>query len=213
VTGVLVVAPIRVHRETLSVVLGASPRLTLVGQAATLTEALQLLRDREDPAIALLDCPQLSDLVLAAPAQTHPDAKLVAVGVPENEAVAWIEAGASGFVPPDGSLEDVIVALETVADDELAASPQVTAHLANRVRRLAVESPAPVSDGRLTTRETQILDLLAEGLSNKEIAQRLSIQLQTVKNHVHNILVKLGVSRRAEAAARIRARDSDRPTE
>lgn len=128
----------------------------------------------------------------------------MAIGVPEDEAVAWIEAGASGFVPPDGSLEDVIAALKKVAENELAAPPQVTAHLAKRVRALAAHSPDPMPEERLTCREAEILELLGRGLSNKEIGQRLSIQVQTVKNHVHNLLVKLGVTRRAEAVARMR---------
>jgi two-component system, NarL family, nitrate/nitrite response regulator NarL len=203
-TEVVVVAPIRVHRESLSTALDEAATLTVVGEAETLDEALPQLRDRQRPTVALLDGPPLDDLVLAAPLATEPPTRLVAVGVPESEAVDWIEAGASGVVPPDGSVDDVIAALESVADDELVASPRVTGELANRVRRLAAESPNANPEDRLTSREAEVLNLLGEGLSNKEIAQRLSIQLQTVKNHVHNVLVKLGVNRRAEAAARLR---------
>jgi two-component system, NarL family, nitrate/nitrite response regulator NarL len=209
-TDVVVVAPIRVHRESLSTVLDANTHIRVVGQARTLEETLPQLTDGQGAPVALLDGPPLGDLVVAAPLTIEPQAKIVALGVPESEAVAWIEAGASGFVPPDGSLGDVIVAVEKVADDELAASPQVTARLASRVRLLAAESPPSIPDGRLTTREVEVLELLAEGLSNKQIAQRLSIQLQTVKNHVHNVLVKLGVKRRAEAAARARRRQRSR---
>jgi two-component system nitrate/nitrite response regulator NarL len=203
-TEVVVVAPVRVHRESLSTTLDEAANLRVVGEAATLDEALPQLRDRQRPAVALLDGPPLDDLVLAAPPATEPQTRLVAVGVPESEAVDWIEAGASGVVPPEGSVEDVIAAVESVADDELVAPPQVTGDLANRVRRLAAESPNAIPEGRLTAREREVLDLVADGLSNKLIARRLSIQEQTVKNHVHNILLKLGVGRRAEAVARIR---------
>jgi two-component system nitrate/nitrite response regulator NarL len=210
-TDVLVVAPVRLHRESLSAVLDVAANLTVVGEAATLDEALPQLRDCERPTVALLDGPPLDDLEIAAPLVSERGAKLVAVGAPESEGVAWIQAGASGFVPPEGSLEDVIVALERVADDELAAPPQVAADLAARFRRLAAESPDSVPEVRLTPRQTEVLDLLAEGLSNKEIARRLSIQLPTVKNHVHELLVKLGVSGRGEAAARTRRRGRQTP--
>jgi two-component system, NarL family, nitrate/nitrite response regulator NarL len=204
VTDVVVVARVRIHRESLGAVLHGVADLTVVGEVATLDEALEQLRARQGRGVALLDGPLLGDLLLAAPLATEPEAKLVALGVPEGEALAWIEAGAAGVVTPDGSLEDVIAAVGKVADDELAASPQVTAHLARRVRRLATEASSSRAEERLTFREVEVLNLLAEGLSNKQIAQRLSIQMQTVKNHVHSVLVKLGVTRRAEAVARIR---------
>jgi two-component system, NarL family, nitrate/nitrite response regulator NarL len=211
VTDVLVVGRVRVHRESISAALDKAATVTVVGEAPTLEQALPQLRGRERPAVALLDCPQLGDLVLAAPLVAEPSAKLVAVGVAEDEGVAWIEAGASGFVPPDGSLEDVIVALERVADDELAAPPQVAAHLARRVRHLAAVSPDVIPEEALTSREGDVLDLLAEGLSNKQIAQRLSIQEQTVKNHVHRVLGKLGVTGRGQAAARVRRATGGHP--
>jgi two-component system, NarL family, nitrate/nitrite response regulator NarL len=203
-TDVFVVAPIRVHRESLTAVLETAESLRVVGNAATLDEALPKLQDPLDPVVALVDGALLADLILAAPLASEPGLKLVAVGVPEGEAVAWIEAGASGFVPPDGSLDDVIDAVERVADDQLAASLKVAAQLANRVRRLVAESPDEMPDPRLTSREKEILHLLTDGLSNKQIARHLSIQVQTVKNHVHSVLMKLGVSRRAEAAAHMR---------
>jgi two-component system nitrate/nitrite response regulator NarL len=201
-TDVFVIAPIRVHRETLAAALEAADNVKVVGNAATLREALPRLRHLERPAVALLDAPLPADVDLPVPPAAEPETKLIAVGVPESEAVAWIEAGIAGFVPPDGSVDDVVSALERAAEGELAMSPQVTAHLADRVRRLAADSPTP--EGRLTSRETEVLELLADGLANKQIAQRLSIQVQTVKNHVHNVLVKLGVNRRAEAAAQTR---------
>ncbi|HEU6446658.1 MAG TPA: response regulator transcription factor [Gaiellaceae bacterium] len=200
-TDVFVVGRVRVHRESIAAALADVASVRVVGEAATLDDAVAELSGRERPAVALLDCPRLGDLVVAAPLSSAPEAKLVCVGVPEDEGVEWIEAGASGFVPPEGSLEDVIVALERVADDELAAPPRVAAHLATRVRHLAAGSARPSREERLTARETEVLDLLEEGLSNKQIARRLSIQEQTAKNHVHSVLRKLGVSRRAEAAA------------
>jgi two-component system, NarL family, nitrate/nitrite response regulator NarL len=197
---VFVVSPIRVHRETLSAALDEVTALEIVGEAETLDEALPRLRHNQRPSVALLDGPPLGDLVLAWPLSTGQESKLVAVGVPEDEAAAWLEAGASGVVPPDSSLDDLIVAVERVADDELVAPPRVKAQLAGRVRGPGAEVPSLMSEPLLTSRETEILNLVGDGLSNKEIAQRLSIQVQTVKNHVHNVLAKLGVNRRADAA-------------
>lgn len=200
-TDVFVIGPIRLHRESLSAALDAAANVRVVGDASTVEEALPQLRALEGSAVALLDAPLPIDadfpLVAAA---ADPEMKFVAVGVPDHEAVSWIEAGISGFVPPDATLEDAIVALENVANGQMTASPQVTAHLATRVRRLATESPESSPDEQLTSREAEILELLSEGLSNKQIAHRLSIQEQTVKNHVHHILVKLRVNRRADAA-------------
>jgi two-component system nitrate/nitrite response regulator NarL len=200
---VVVVAPIRVHRESLAAALEAHANLKVVGKSATLDEGLGTLRDLQGPAVALLDGTILSELMLTMPLAGEPEPRLLAVGVPEDKAVAWIEAGAFGCIPPDGSLDDLVLALERVARNELVASSEVTAHLANRVRRLAAESPAAFDGDRLTARQMEIAELLAEGLSNKQIARRLSIEVQTVKNHVHHILAKLGVSRRSEAALRV----------
>jgi DNA-binding NarL/FixJ family response regulator len=205
-SDVFVVSPIRVHREMLSAALDEVTALEIVGEAETLEEALPQLRRSQRPSVALLDGPPLGDLVLASLQATGQEPKLVAVGVPEDEAAAWLEAGASGVVPPDSSLEDVIVAVERVTDDELVAPPRVKAQLADRDRDVGAEAPSSIPEGLLTRRETEILDLLAEELSNKEIARRLSIQLQTAKNHVHRVLGKLGVERRAEAARMRRRR-------
>jgi two-component system, NarL family, nitrate/nitrite response regulator NarL len=206
VADVFVVAPVRVHRDCLVAAVGSAATINVVGEAAKLEEALPQLRRFGTSLVVLLAGARLVDLVVAAPLMNEPEAKLVAVGVPESEAVAWIEAGASGFLPPEGSLKDLLSTVERVARDELVASPQVIAHLANRVRRLAAEPQNGFAAERLTSREAEVLELLAEGLSNKQIAQRLTIEVQTVKNHVHKVLGKLGVTRRSEAAARVARR-------
>jgi two-component system nitrate/nitrite response regulator NarL len=202
-TNVFVIAPIRLHRESLATVLDATPNLTVVGVAATVQEALPQLLGLEPPAVALLNMSQPRDAGL--PAGREPEAKLVSVGARPDEAVAWVEAGVSGFVPRDASLEDTIAVLEQVARGEFAAPPAITAHLAGRLRRLAADTPEAIPDERLTARERDVLELVNAGLSNKEIARRLSIQEQTAKNHVHSILVKLGATRRGELASRTRA--------
>lgn len=202
VTDVYLIAPIRVYRESLSTLLDHADGLRVVGAEATVTRALPRLRELR-PDVALLDA-SVPDLDRVPPPTAEPDVKFVALGVPETEAIAWVEVGFSGYVSPGASLEDLRLALRQVAGGQLVTSPEVAGHLLDRIRRLSAEASEAAAKGRLTPRENEVLDLVAEGLSNKLIARRLSIQEQTVKNHVHNILLKLGVDRRAEAVAQMR---------
>jgi DNA-binding NarL/FixJ family response regulator len=114
--------------------------------------------------------------------------------------VACAEAGAAGFVTEEETIEDLARAITNAARDELDCSPIITAALARRLAVLAGDEPNVDATQRLTRREAEISEFLRRGLSNKEIASRLQIEVTTVKNHVHNILEKLGLSRRAEIA-------------
>ena len=140
--------------------------------------------------------------VLAAAA---PAAKIVAVGIPDDESaiLGLAEAGVSGYVTVEQPLAELVAAVEAAANDELQCSPRVAAALAKRVATLA-GGPRGNGERRLTRREREIAALIAEGLLNKQIARRLSIEQATVKNHVHNILAKLGASRRDEVAVLLR---------
>lgn len=209
---VLVVAPVRVHRESLSTVLNEAQGLSVVGTAATVAEALPRLRSLA-PHVAVLDAAFPEDVDVPSRAIAEAELKLVAVGVRGDEAVDWIEAGVSGCVPPDASLEDLARAVEGVGRGELVTPVDVTPHLIERIRRLASEGPRAAGEARLTPRQAEVLDLVAKRLSNRQIAQRLSIEEQTVKNHMVSIFRKLGVHRRSEAAERLRRtnrRSSDR---
>jgi len=205
-TRVLVVADIRLFREGLAEMLRAEPEIEVVATAAGADEAVRALREL-DPDVALVDMaiPDNKWLVRALVAAV-PGACIVALAVPEieREVLACAEVGVAGYVTRDGSIEDVVAAVESAARGEILCSPRMAARLFQRVATLALER-SPNIESRLTTRELEILDLIDQGLSNKEIARRLTIQLSTVKNHVHNILEKLNVSRRSEAAARARA--------
>jgi two-component system nitrate/nitrite response regulator NarL len=191
---VFVVAPVRVHRESLSDVLNGAANLRVVGAAATVAEALPRLRDL-DPDVAVLDAPD------------EPEVRLLAIGVQEDQALDWMEAGVFGCVVPEASLEDLAAAVARVARGETVTSSEVQGRILSRIRSLAADALDAPAEGRLTRRETEVLGLIADGLSNKAIARRLSIQEQTVKNHVHSILLKLGVHGRAEAAARMMRRN------
>jgi len=120
--------------------------------------------------------------------------------------IACAEAGVSGYVTREASLDELTGVVESVARGESPCSPRISALLLRRVAETAGRRTETDAARRLTRREAEIVGLIDEGLSNKQIAGRLSIELATVKNHVHSILEKLQVERRAEAAARVRSR-------
>lgn len=121
----------------------------------------------------------------------------------ENVVLALAEAGVVGFIDGDAALDDLVAAVARAQRGEATCPPAIIMMLLQRIAALANRSPV-APQAVLTSRERQIVQLIAEGLSNKEIARRLSIEVATVKNHVHNILEKLQVNRRSDAVARLR---------
>jgi DNA-binding NarL/FixJ family response regulator len=176
----------------------------LVGAADALEDVLSLLAELE-PHVVVIDAaipgalPATRAIVSAAP-----DVQAVVLGIADvpGEVLAFAEAGAAAYVPRDGRLPDLVRAVEGAVAGELDVSPRVAAALIARVGELA--SARPSGSVRLTSRELEVLRLIDGGLSNKQIARQLQIELATVKNHVHNILAKLEVSSRAEAARLLR---------
>jgi DNA-binding NarL/FixJ family response regulator len=138
---------------------------------------------------------------------------IVAFGVPgdERHVIALAEAGVLGFVEREASVDQLIECILRAARGEATIPPKFATTLLRRVAALSDRKDAPDPDlAALTVRERQIVEIIAEGLSNKEIAARLSIEVATVKNHVHSILEKLNVSRRSEVVARLRLVESSR---
>lgn len=202
---ILIVTDIRLYREGLAHILRRE-RSVRAATAASAEEALARVAESE-PSVALVDMAAEGALeIIRALAVAVPDLKIVALALPETEeeVIACAEAGISGFVSRDASLDDLVTAIDTAIRGEMICSPRVAASLLRRVRTLAAERAAAPLDPHLTDREMQILRLIEHGLSNKEIAQRLCIEVPTVKHHVHNVLEKLGVRRRGEAVARMR---------
>jgi two-component system nitrate/nitrite response regulator NarL len=198
----LILAEVGVHREALARSLGRCERCEVVGVAASVEEAVAALEEVE-PEIVLVDMPaaEATNAVRALVAADR-EVKVVALAVSEVErdVIAFAEAGAAGYVAREGSMDDLVEVVESVSRGEVLVSPAIAAKLFRRVATTARE-PA---DERLTARELDVLGLLETGLSNKEIAKTLSIELPTVKNHVHSVLEKLDVRCRTAAAARAR---------
>ncbi|HEY9420338.1 MAG TPA: response regulator transcription factor [Thermoanaerobaculia bacterium] len=132
-----------------------------------------------------------------------PEARLVVFGLDQEDdrVIDFVEAGAQGYVLRGASPEDLLRVVHEVHAGRTPCSPRVIASVLARIQALSRMQPAepPHLSEPLTTREREILGLLALGLGNKEIGRRLRITVQTVKNHVHNILEKLQSHRRREA--------------
>jgi DNA-binding NarL/FixJ family response regulator len=134
--------------------------------------------------------------------------KILVMGLTEqeSEAVACIEAGAAGYLSQEASLEDLLKNIRAVVAGEALCTPKMISLLFARVAEDARERERLQALGitHLTCREREILTIIEKGLSNKEIAVHLRIELQTVKNHVHNILEKLQLGNRRAAALHAR---------
>ena len=159
-----------------------------------------------------LDPPRKTGLTAARQLlRCDPKLRILITGVPNQDAevIAVIEAGAMGYVTPESGMEDLLSNIKTLASGQAICSPRIARLLFQRVAKAArsqypKKKPTPVEDTHLTPRELQVMALIEEGLSNKEIARRLSIEQQTVKNHVHHVLVKLSLRRRTEVAHYVR---------
>jgi DNA-binding NarL/FixJ family response regulator len=202
---VFLVADVCVYRESLAEALAREGGIEVAGSTSGDVAGLEIAMTK--PAVVLVDAS--SELGLArvqALAAAMPSVKIVAVGIPDDEAVEleFLEVGVAGYVTAAQGLADLVEAVDAAANGELNCSPRLSAALAERVAALNIVAPRGNGSRKLTRRQREIAALISEGLSNKQIAHRLSIQRATVKNHVHNIFAVLGLSHRDEVAALIR---------
>ncbi|MFZ5622935.1 MAG: LuxR C-terminal-related transcriptional regulator [Gemmatimonadota bacterium] len=205
-TRLFLITDIRLYREGLASLLARRPGLVVVGTAASGAEGVQGV-SASRPDVVLVDgaLANARSLVEQLNALADPP-KVVALAVGDNEGdvIASAEAGIAGFVPRDGSVDDLAKAIDTAYRGEFVCTPKLAGTLLRRLRTLAQRSWRSVALPPLTARELEIGRLINRGLSNKEIARDLGIEVATVKNHVHHLLEKLKVRRRAEAAAALR---------
>jgi DNA-binding NarL/FixJ family response regulator len=165
--------------------------------------------------LVLLDASTNTERALemtSAISKQFPDVRIVALGLAAEEEMvpAFVEAGASGYTLRKSSVEQLITTLSDVYMGKTQCSDKVVTALFSRMRELAAcpEALADNPDVQLTAREKQIIYLLGEYLSNKEIASLLGISIFTVKNHVHSVLTKLKCGRRQYAVLRDARNDS-----
>lgn len=211
---VLIGTEVRLYSDGIRQYLDARTGYRVVGIAARSAELLLKVEQRL-PDVVLLDESLPGALeTLRGVRRLHPACKVISLGEPASDGtlLAWAEAGAAGFVSREASTEDLLLSVEASLKGELYCSPRVAGQLLRRLASRAELDPTQPPRLPLTEREAEIFRLLESGLSNKEIAAQLGIEVGTVKNHVHNLLEKLRVRRRSEAVARLRGKDPQRPT-
>jgi two-component system, NarL family, nitrate/nitrite response regulator NarL len=198
-----IVSGLRFVREGLVRSIGRRKGISVVGSgdfAAAVPPQVFLA----EPDVVAIDIAEQNgfEAARAIRAGSGPATKLVAFSVADTrDAVfACAAAGFSGYVTRDAEVDDLVRAVREARAGLLTCSPHMTAALFDHLSQLMQRSD-PAADNVLTPREDEIIDLVHSGCSNKEIARELDISPATVKNHIHNILAKLKVDRRAKAAA------------
>ena len=208
---IVIVHPSLLVCSLYSSVLDQRPNMEVVGRATTVNEAR--MRVQESDCNLILVSANLEDngaLALTRKiAQEHPEIKVLVVGMPESKYVIlqYVMAGASGYVLQDVSVDQLLQNIRAAEEDKALVSPTMAAALIDHVAELAHISARPYIQpeaySELTARELEVLQLIDEGLTNQEISNELVIEVGTVKNHVHNILRKLDVASREDAAAHL----------
>jgi DNA-binding NarL/FixJ family response regulator len=202
-TRVLIVDDSTLYREYLAGVVVAHGLVnpSVAWDLPSLITAIETTK----PRVILLNTATRDSTMLLRHALTlSPTVRVIVLGMSEDdesEIVACAEAGVAGYHLRTESLGDLLVLIHQVAAGEALCSPRVSAILLRRLSALASQRQRVQKELILTAREAQILEMLELGLSNREIADQLCIAVHTVKNHVHSLLTKLGVSTRAQAVA------------
>lgn len=206
-TRLLIVDPVLLICEAIATSLGVEPDMEVKGLAASADQALDLLAT-EESCIVLINSSlpnsgalELTELIK----REYPAARVIVLGLVDSEPIImrYIEAGAIGYVLDNESLSDLLQKIRAAAEERALIPPAIAAALIERVASLADRlgdlGVDPDDYDSLTAREKEILELVADGLTNQEIAHQLIIEIGTVKNHVHNILDKLNVNSRQDA--------------
>ena len=197
---VLIVDDHQMFASSLAQALQSESDLLVVGQGTSITEAQHLVASAA-PDVVLLDHRLPDGDGVGAIAGLHrirPSAKIVVLTATASDRVlvAAMEAGAAGFIAKTQRLDDVIEGVRAAAQGESVVSAKLLTRLLPRLHRQSGGGAA-----ELTEREREILDLLARGLSNADIAQQLTISVHTVRNHVANLSAKLGAHSKLEVLA------------
>jgi len=204
---VLVIEDNRLVRDGLKTVLDAQPDFKVVAAAEGANAGMLHLREAK-PHIVLVDAALGngdSRLLVENVRKTAPECKVIVMDLlpVQEDVIEFIRAGASGFIMKDATIEDFVRTIRSVAEGTDVVPASLTGTLLSHIADQAIlrRSPGVMQAVRMTKREREVTDLIAEGLSNKEIAQRLNIATYTVKSHVHNILEKLTLHTRLQIAA------------
>ncbi len=206
VIRVLIADDQQMVRQGFTVLLDTQPDIEVVGQAVDGLDAVAKVAE-VTPDVVLMDIrmPELGGIEATRRITgTTPSIRVLVLTTFDLDEYVYeaLRAGASGFLLKDASADQLAEAVRVVADGDALLAPGITRRLIAEFARLDDRPRAPlkVRVGELTERETEVLALIAQGLSNAEIAHRLVVAEQTVKTHVGRILVKLGLRDRTQAA-------------
>jgi DNA-binding NarL/FixJ family response regulator len=193
----------RVVREGLGTLLGLLDGIELVATAADGEEALALAREH-DPDVVLMDlrmprCDGISAIRRLSERGERPRAIALTTFADDASVLGALRAGARGYLTKDAGAEQIRAAVEAVARGEAALDPAVQHHVIAALHSPAPADSSPELPDGLTPREVEVLALIAEGLTNAEIADRLVVSGATVKTHVNHIFAKTGARDRAQA--------------
>lgn len=207
-TRVFLIEDNRLLREGIAAMLKEHGGFEVVARAEDGDVLRKLHEANRTPDVVLLDLglEKANSLKLMAWLRKEfPEVKVVAMDIlpEETDIVEFVKAGGAGFILKSAAVEDYVNTIKAVAEGEKVLPPAMTTSLFTQIVESALKRGKNIPDKSLllTTREKQIIDLISEGLSNKEIASRLHIATYTVKSHVHNILEKLALGSRLQIAA------------
>jgi DNA-binding NarL/FixJ family response regulator len=203
---VTIISEVRLVRDGLSQIIQNDPECVVLSADSNIDE-MGALAQPKTPDIVIFDVSSTQALDdICRLSGFYPLIKIIAFGIAQKDDVicAYAEAGADGFIFQDDNVDDLFATIRGVKNGQLRCSERVANALLQRLKqRSVVNSPANVVLS-LTPREKQIIELIAIGLTNKQISRKLQIQLPTVKNHLHHIFEKLHVRTRSEAVNKIR---------
>lgn len=205
--NIVVMTPVRLLGDGLAACFAGRPQFTTVAVVNDLA-ALRVVLVGTVIDVVLVDVTQSIDLVdVRAIAAQWDQMKLVALGLIENrqEVIKCGRLGFAGYIAREAGIEGLCVALADIVEGRLACPPHISGGLLQALFRDSPPSQSPVAanGAALTRREREVLALLGRGLSNKEIGKHLCVSVATVKHHVHHLLEKLRLTKRAEAMRRV----------
>ena len=210
---ILLIEDNRILREGIRALINAQPDLNIVAVSGGNHDTLQQVRTKK-PHVVLMDLGLRNEnslRVVTTLAKGLPHTKIIGMGlIPSQlDIVEFVEAGAAGFILKDATIDDVLGTIRAVAGGIRILPPLLTESLFTHVVDQALRKgkgrlPNAV---RMTKREREIVVLIAEAMSNKEIAQRLTLSTYTVKSHIHNILEKMALHSRLQIAAHFQEED------